>query len=264
MNSSREAQLEHVVDLVQDVLLGQVDAVTSARVRAHLASCDECAADYAFAFRLRDASLTTQADAELVAFLSTIEAPAIAATHRTEAGRTSRRLTVRPTRVGLSLLAAAAAVVLLLRPWSSDDFASLARLEPLPVNITREVPEAGSFEAARMAALGAYRSADYAAALTLCENALRMRPVDGELRIYAASAEALLGRLPAAASRLDSVLADATQPPAILREARWQRAQVALLADDKARAREELDCRAATNGLRQEDARAQIHALDLD
>ena len=38
---------ENVRDIYPDILHGAVDAATSARVRAHIASCDECAAECA-------------------------------------------------------------------------------------------------------------------------------------------------------------------------------------------------------------------------
>ena len=258
MNSPRETMDAHVVDLVQDVLLGQVDRETAARVHAHLAACDECAADYAFAFRLRDASMMTPVDASLAEFLSTLEMPAAPRTQRVQ------RFAMRPTRVAVSFLAAAAALLLLLRPWSGDDFAAIARLEPLPVSITREVPDPDSFAEARLQALSAYRNADYATALALCESALQRRAGDGELTIYAASAEALLQRRPESARRLDGLLADTTQPAAILREARWQRAQLALLAGDASRARTELEFLAQQSGIRQELARQQLDSLDAN
>jgi hypothetical protein len=249
----------HVVDLVQDVLFGHVDRETACRVHAHLAVCDECAADYTFAFRLRDASMAAPLDASLAQFLETLEMPAASSAQAPV--RRLRRLSVRPTRIAVSFLAAAAALLLLVRPWSDDEFASIARLEPLPVRLTREAPEPESFAEARLQALSAYRDGDWTTALARCETALQRRPGDGEMTVYAASAEAFLQRLPAAAERLDALLADAAQPIAILREARWQRAQLALHEGDDDRARVELEFLVRESGIRQEDARAQLQQL---
>lgn len=259
MNSPREPQDLHVVDLVQDVLLGQVDAATAARVHAHLVRCDECAADYAFAFRLRDAAAApAENEAELIELLDAIEAPSAQIT------RPLRRVLPMPARWSMSLVAAAAAILLLLRPWSGDDFAAIARLEPLPVRVTRDVPEPHSFAEARQRALMAYAEADYVGAIAYCDSALARQAGHGEMLIYAASAEALLARTQAAAKRLDQLLSDAREAPSILREARWQRAQLALLARDVELARRQLQSLAEESGLRQEDAKVQLAQLDAN
>jgi hypothetical protein len=166
-----------------------------------------------------------------------------------------------PSRVAVSVLAAAAALLLFLQPWSSQDLASIARLEPLPVRITREVPEARSFDAERLQLLSSYRDGDYASVLAHASAALTLRPGDGEITIYAASAEALSGEVDLAALRLDALLIDTDQPAQLLREARWQRAQLALLDDDAQRARVELEILVREDGIRQQDARLQLERL---
>jgi predicted anti-sigma-YlaC factor YlaD len=49
MGNMKEISCEHVRDLMPELLSDQLDAVTSATLRAHLAKCAECAAEYAVA-----------------------------------------------------------------------------------------------------------------------------------------------------------------------------------------------------------------------
>lgn len=49
-----EFNCEHVRDLLPELLSDRLDAVTTASVRAHIARCEECQADYAVAERVLD------------------------------------------------------------------------------------------------------------------------------------------------------------------------------------------------------------------
>ncbi len=170
----------------------------------------------------------------------------------------------RPRRVnwGWAGLAAAAAVLLfvLLPPAGDPGLADLAQVEPLPVRITRAVPEPDSFEDHRLQGLEAYSAGDYVGAGAHLADALELRPADAEMLLYLGSTFLLRGQPESAAEMLDGPAVAATDP--VLRdEAAWQLANSLLLAGRGDEAERTLETLAGREGRRRTEAQALVEAL---
>jgi Flp pilus assembly protein TadD len=140
------------------------------------------------------------------------------------------------------------------------DVRGLAVVEPLPVRVSRSVPEAGSFEAHREAGLERYSSGDYGTATHELALALEIRPDDGEVELYLGSAELLSGNLAEARTRLRAASEHAARPR-IREEALWQLANLELAADHAAEASRLLERVIGLEGQRQAAARALVDSL---
>jgi anti-sigma factor RsiW len=162
--------------------------------------------------------------------------------------------------------AAAAAIVVLgllwvRQPWNGADIAQLARIEPLPVRISRSAPEAGSFQQWRLSGLDAYAAGDYASARDALGRAAQLRPDDAETRLYFGSSALLDGDLETAAAELRLAAALAEDAPALRDEAMWQAANVALAGGRPEEAERLLRDLSAELGPRADDARRLLAVL---
>jgi Flp pilus assembly protein TadD len=115
----------------------------------------------------------------------------------------------------------------------------LARIEPLPVRISRSVAEPGSFEAARVRGLEHYRDGDYDVAAAAFGDALTLKPGDAEILVYLGSTELLRGDDERAARYLEAGLAVAEAAP-LREELLWQLANARLRAGNVAGAKQAL------------------------
>ena len=131
--------------------------------------------------------------------------------------------------------------------------APLASIGALPVRLTREAFEAGSFDEARTLGLAAYQGAAYESAASQLRIALDRRPGDPEVSLYLGSAELLRRNPGSAMPPLET--ASRAKDPAIQEEALWQLANAWLLANQGD------DALAAGRELR---ARGGVHAIDAD
>jgi tetratricopeptide (TPR) repeat protein len=177
----------------------------------------------------------------------------------------SRAWAWRPRWVGLAAaLAAAAVVAVLLRPGAprveTPTLAALARLEPLPVHMTRSPADAGSFEESRLLGLEAYAGGAYEEAIPHFQRAALLRPEDDEIRLYLGSAALLARRLELAAEHLEP-LAVRTTDPTRLAEALWQLANLQLLQQRADAALSTLQRLESLDGRHAAEARQQIEAL---
>jgi thioredoxin-like negative regulator of GroEL len=163
---------------------------------------------------------------------------------------------------GWAGLAAAAAILLfvLVPPAGDPGLADLAQVEPLPVRITRAVPEPDSFEDHRLRGLEAYATGDYLAAGAHLADALELRPADAEILLYLGSTFLLRGQPESAADLLGGPAIAATDP--VLRdEAAWQLANALLMAGRVEEAEQTLETLAVREGRRRGDAQALVEAL---
>lgn len=162
----------------------------------------------------------------------------------------------------LGLAATAAAVVLLvvLLPPGAGDPSGLARIEPLPVRLTRTTPEPGSFEEARQEGLADYRAGHYADAREHLARASRLHPASAETRLYLGSAHMLLGEHRLAIEELARA-ADAAEGGIVLQESLWQLAQASLAAGDRDGAATALVRLTEEGGARGRDAAEQLTEL---
>jgi hypothetical protein len=131
--------------------------------------------------------------------------------------------------------------------------APLASIRALPVRVTREAFEAGSFDEARALGLSAYQGAAYDSAASQLRIALDQKPGDPEVSLYLGSAELLRRNPGAAMPPLET--ASRAKDPAIQEEALWQLANAWLLANQGD------DALAMGRELR---ARGGVHAIDAD
>ena len=160
------------------------------------------------------------------------------------------------------MAAAAVVLTLILVPRGADvDYAGLARVEPLPVRVTRSVPEAGSFEEIRLLGLDAYAAGDFAAAREYLLRAVELEPDNGEMLLYLGSTELLEGQVEAAIDHLEKAR-ERSPDGAVKDEAAWQLANAALLdgrPEDAVRVLEKIG---EFDGRRAEDARALLDSLN--
>jgi hypothetical protein len=274
---------EHVVDEMADYLDGRLAPERRARIEAHLGSCADCAADFSFARELRDETIRQglrHLEPERLVELASGVAPAPTegeARHlercemcREElewmrslpAEEQARRAKVVPLHRhrGAWLLLAATVAALVLWPRGTErDFSRLARLEPIPVQLTRDVPT-GPFEQERVAGLERYSNSDWAGAREAFTRALQVQPGSEEIRLYLGSAELLDGEVAAAVDRLHGLAEDAADPR-IRVEARWQLANGLLLAGREPEAVELLEDLAAGEGRRAGPARELLERV---
>jgi hypothetical protein len=242
----------HVVDEIADYLEGRLAPHRLAEVEEHLGTCADCAADFAFGRELRDEAARQglrHLAAERFVELGSTAAPTptdAEAQHldrcemcRAElswmrglpAEEEARRARVVPLfrrRAAWLLLAAAIAGLALWPRGGGRDLSRFARLEPIPVRLTRGDAN-DSFERERLLGLERYSNADWAGARESLSAALRARPASEEIRLYLGSAELLDGDVDAAVGRLRG-LVDEAADPGIRAEARWQLANALLAA----------------------------------
>jgi hypothetical protein len=137
---------------------------------------------------------------------------------------------------GLGLVTAAVAVlaVLLMLPDGTVDperARGLARIEPIPVNITRSPVSPGSFEEARLIGLESYRDGDYGRAAERLDEAVDLRPDAAELYLYLGSA-AMLDNDYEPATRYLQTCIERAGNDALRDEAMWQLANAYLAGGD--------------------------------
>lgn len=281
----------HVTDEIVDYLDGRLDPERREIFMQHLAGCAECKAAVDFALTLRET-----VDAQGLAHLDADRIVALAATPEGMTGGERAHLEAcpdcrleldwvtsrpgEPASTGLGLerfgsrrfrilapvaaLAAAAALLIVFlparKPRPGTDLAALVHVEPLPVQITRGVPAAGSFEEARLEGLEAYRDGDYARAADACSEALVRKPGDAEMLLYRGSAELLTGRPGPAATDLEEGLRRTDLPP-LREELFWQLASARLLLGDRSTATDALNHVIDLNGRRTGEARRLLDAL---
>jgi len=270
----------HMIDEIADYLEGRLDMTQTRDIESHLAECADCADAVRFAREFRSraeeqglAHLRTDRIVEIAAgpgSATTVERRHLDGCEscRVELewvrSRPGERSPAAGTHSGMKLLVPAAALaiaaVLCLvflppsKPHRAVAIAALATVEPLPVRITRDVPEQGSFEEARLALLEAYRDGNWAAADAAADRALDLRPDEPEVLLYRGSARLLSGR-PAEAAE-DFARGAAGAGPAPLREEiDWQLAQARILLGERDTAVEALDRVVGLNGRRAAEAR---------
>lgn len=226
---------EHVLGHAAEYLRGELDEREALATYEHLLTCAGCAAGLQLAAGLRRAGGRA------------VEAPLPPAD---ELGRRRELAFLRgvrqrpgqgsPRRARLAgwapALAAAAVLLLLLRPWGATELTSLAPYadhDPLPVRVSRAVAPPASFEAARLAGLAAYARGDWEEAATRLAEAVERRPDHAESWLYRGSALRQAGAAQAAhhALREAAALSPATEVAGA--EARWQLAQLELAAGDR-------------------------------
>jgi len=218
--------------------------IASEAEQAHLASCASCRAEVAWAKEHPTPDAETEDD----------EPPAVP----TAIPR------ARPKRLPPAWLAAAAAMIviaLLLVPRIDRfDPTQLAIVEPLPVRISRSIPNPGSFEESRLLGLDSYRSGDYVSARKHLLHALSIETGRAETLMYLGSAE-LLDEHPETASEYLRKAAEYAPIGAVHDESRWQLANALLLLGRTDEATHELSILADRDGPRRSDSLALLEAI---
>ena len=289
---------DHVVGDIVDYLEGRLDPDREQVFKNHLAECADCAADYAVALQFHEHGVKEglrHLDAERIAVLASEPEARItefeqqhldgcencrseyewAKTHpgedewdaivstresarRVDTPRKSWRWGWKPAGVGLA--AAAAAILLIIALPDRRDISDLARIEPVPVRISRASVTPGTFEAFRLRGLELYRSEDYAAALEHLGRAYDAKPEDDEVPLYIGSAHLMLGQLQDAA-RFFKAVSNKTSNDAIREESLWQLANAQIAAGLVTEARSVLEEVIASAGPHAADARALLEEL---
>jgi Putative zinc-finger/Tetratricopeptide repeat len=277
----------HVVDEVVEYLEGRLSPERRAEADAHLSECEECAADYAFARESRDAAVREgrrHLTPERIVELAEDGAPAPTedeARHLQRCERCSAEVSWmrstppvvdalggkvvpvpgarRPWTAFLLLAASLAAIVLWQSGGGDRHLDRLARLEPLPVHLTREAPT-DPFEQDRLRGLQRYSESDWDGARQALARALAARPDREELRLYLASAALLGGDTAAAIRGLRSLVASAD--PRIREEADWQLANALLLTGDAEEAISLLEDMTGGTGRHAADAAELLGRID--
>jgi anti-sigma factor RsiW len=249
-DEARAEGLDHLsADRILATAAAEGERVTESE-HAHLGQCAACRAEVEWAKR----------QAPVEAALAELDAPETTGPESgSEADRARpdapRRAMPRGTRLrwrwvwGTAAVAAAAVVVILLLPTSQPippattpqpgviqeapvpSIAALARIEPLPVSITRGPSEPGSFEESRMQGLEAYVEGDYAAAVRHLRRGLELQPANHEVRLYLGSAELLRGDPATAEPLLDAAASRAAEP--VRSEALWALASARMRLEDR-------------------------------
>lgn len=275
---SRHIELE-----IADLVAGRLPRAREDELRAHLEGCEACAAELAWAERLRDEALRQGLrhlpPMRVVELTEGGEATPAERDHLERCGDCRDELEwsrnapaddgagkAAPAsfRRWVWLTAAAAVIVLALFWWPRTpqrDWTAIARIEPLPVRITRSAPEGGSFEERRLIALEAYAAGDWSVARERFVSALELSPDDAELLLYLGSAELLDERHEQAASHLRRAR-DLADGPRLADEARWQLANLALVEGRPADAVPLLRELASAGGHRAAAAKELIEPLD--
>jgi tetratricopeptide (TPR) repeat protein len=213
--------------------------------RAHLASCAACSAEAGWAGAQTDESEEDDLEDAIV------EPASPAAGTRRAWGW-----------VWAAAAAAAAVLTLMLIPREPAlSPSALARVEPLPVRITRDVPQRGTFDERRWLGLEAYSYGDYDSARAHLARAAQARPDDGEVLLYLGSSELLLGQVEAAIDSLRRARRSAAEP-SVQDEASWQLANALVLGDRAADASGVLRELSEREGRRADDARTLLQQLE--
>ena len=285
----------HVLGDIADYLEGRLDSDHERLVKDHLDWCAECAADFAVALQLHEHGVTRglrHLAAERIATLASEPEARItdfeqqhldscedcrneyewAKTHPAEdewdsltsaaEGRAAPRKLWRWgwKPVGAGLAAAAATILLIIVLPDGLDVRDLARIEPLPVRISRATVTPGTFEAFRLRGLESYRSEDYAAALEHLGRAHDAKPEDDEVPLYMGSAHLMLGQLQDAADSFKAV-SNQTSNEAVREESLWQLANTQIAAGLVSEARSVLEEMAASKGPHAAEARKLLEEL---
>ena len=152
--------------------------------------------------------------------------------------------------------------VLLLVSCGNDverDIAEFAVIEPIPVEVPRDVDTSDSFANNRMNALTLYADGDYLNSRTPFAHALYAHPYHWELRLYFGSAQMLGGNFGSAVPSL--ARAATADDPVIREEAFWQLANAQLALRHESEARDALASVVDMGGLHAADARRLLEAI---
>lgn len=290
---------EHVVDLVVEYFAGELDQADRVRVKRHLDSCTDCAADFAMAAAIAEGPGHLPADrmAELsnpnalptdsetahlerctrcrhsLSKLQESMPLAGLAGDRNIGARSHRPHTVRrnssPRRSIVSMLTplvvAAAVLVLFFQPWKNTDLAelsSLASLEALPPPARTEAGLADRFAELRLRGFELYQDEDWDGAAAQFREALRLRAGDGELRLYLASTHLMLRDGRSAEGVLHVGAGLNSLPAELHNDALWLLTNAYLLNNDAAAARRALGELSAHESPLRPPARALQRKLD--
>ena len=166
------------------------------------------------------------------------------------------------TWMGLAAtLALAVSLVIFLPQGPDEDVAVLARIEPLPVRISRSVPEPDSYQEARNLGLEAYATGDYATASIHFAQALDRLPDEVEIFIYMGSSWLLQGQPDKAADVLRRA-ADLAAGTSLEPEALWQLANAELADGRSEPAAEALHRLQILSGPRADDANSLLADME--
>lgn len=276
---SRHVDLE-----IADIVTDRLSESREREIAAHLDECDVCAAGLAWARGLRDEALRQGLRHLMPMRVVELAGDPPAASeveyghlkHCTECrdelewARRVREEDVASISAAarsfrwIWLAGATAAIVLLLifLPRQRDaDYSRIARVEPLPVRISRAVPEPGSFEESRLLALESYAAGEYTAAQGHFEAAAELDPDNAEVQLYLGSTLMLTGELDAAANHLN-LARDLSGDSRVGDEASWQLANLMLIRGRRTDALGILRELQTGGGHRSEDARKMIESLD--
>lgn len=307
---------EHVGSEILDFVERRLDEARMREIQRHLDTCEDCAADVAFARELREQAAAQglrHLPPERVVALAAGDSPSAeerghldgCSACREEVAWAERQdpidtilPAVAPPEIGpspsargerrgpawqwiwggVTAAAAALAVFFLLpldrgtepqppvpapvppRTSPPPSIAGLARLDPLPVRLTRAPAEPG-FDEERVAGLEAYQAADYPAAIEHFRRALAVRPAHDETALYLGSAE-LMTRNATAAEATLAPLAERAPDPVIRSEALWRLANARVLLEREADALATLRLLRDLGGERDTDAAALIAAIE--
>jgi len=244
---------DHVVDQIADYLADRLDDKAVRAVKKHVAGCEECAADFEFAREFQEQAVMQGAahpypDRIMTVAIDRKSATATERAHLANCRDCRAEITwiaqtsqvppaARPLRrwiwgAGVVALAAVIALLVLLpgdRSGQDDALRPLARIEPLPVHISRGPVEPGSFEALRPRGLELYRDERDTAAGEQFALAAAVRRY-AEIYLYRGSVELLLGRPQLAATFFGAVVGSTTDET-LEEMATWQLANAELAAD---------------------------------
>lgn len=226
------------------VSLGASRETSTPLEREHLESCEDCAQELSWLRRLPEAE-------ELVEGPDPVPGSA-----------RSRRSWRSWAWAGLAT-AAAAALLFVLLPGGAPDLAGLARIEPLPVEITRGPAEPDSFEAALVRGLTLYQQGEFTDARDELQDAVALRE-DETASLYLASTELLLGDVEPATVRLRET-ADRAVDPFVREELLWQLANGELFrgrGEEAERILQQLIELAGYRAAEAEELLAEITAID--
>jgi tetratricopeptide (TPR) repeat protein len=188
---------------------------------------------------------------------------------RAEAHAPRQSFRLSAGRWSAALVAVAAALVLMLGPWSDSkdvDLSRYAQIEVLPVRISRGSAEAGSFEEYRLQGLERYRDQQWSASIAVLDSALALRTDDAEVLLYRGSARLHRGEFEMAresfrrASAINASRGEIVSP--LHEEILWQLAQCELSLGERKNATVLLQGLAAGRGARGARAIRQLESLD--
>jgi len=252
-DQAMDQQLMHVRP-ARIVAVASGDAPWTEVERRHLEGCDPCRTELEWAER----NVREVADR--------VASPDVRGGRETEReGRSGswRRLFGRKLEWGLVAAVATVLVVMLTLSQRSVDpgrARDLARLEPIPVNMTRSVPEPGSSAERKLQGLERYRDGDYEEARALLREAAGAETEDPDLLLFLGSAALLSGDYGAAVNQLTACV-EIAGSAALREEASWQLANAHLAAGHVDEARSLLHELAGGRGARAADAAALEGAL---